>query len=317
MRIRSFSSSSPINIWPGFVDALSALILVMLFTFMVFIVSQFYLSDSLQTREKSLSELSHVIATLKKSLEGEKSKKNLLNEEIEGLKEENFSLVEALNIQGKELLRESQGREKSSLDLISLEEQVKELNLQLQQITSALESSTVEAEEKDLKIEELSLKLNQALQKKMKELSTYRSEFFEKLQKALGHRQEIHVVGDRFIFQAEVLFPLGSEAIDPSGQEELKKFAQILREISKKIPSETSWILRVDGHTDILPMKNSTNRKLSMARALSVVDFLIHEGIPPERLVPAGFGEFHPIDIKDSEESLARNRRIEFKLDQR
>jgi chemotaxis protein MotB len=170
--------------------------------------------------------------------------------------------------------------------------------------------------QKDQELKAVSLKLDEALSQRVKALSEYQSEFFANLKKHLGQVEGMRVVGDRFIFQSEVLFEVGSDAIGPDGLERLKHMARVLKNISVKIPPHIRWILRVDGHTDALPMRSRlfpSNWELSTARALAVVKCLMAEGIPPHHLVAAGFGEFHPLDSQN----LARNRRIEFKLDQR
>jgi chemotaxis protein MotB len=148
-------------------------------------------------------------------------------------------------------------------------------------------------------------------------IGAYRSEFFGKLIKAIGDRSDIRIVGDRFVFQSEVLFELASADLGEEGKKQLNSLATALREISEKIPANINWILRVDGHTDRLPIKSKypSNWELSSARAISVVKYLISQGIPPERLVAAGFGEFQVLE--DDPKGQARNRRIEFKLDQR
>jgi chemotaxis protein MotB len=150
-------------------------------------------------------------------------------------------------------------------------------------------------------------------------LTHFRSEFFAKLMKIVGERQDIRVVGDRFVFQSEVLFDKGSAEIRDEGKKQLKHLARILKEITSKIPSDIHWVLRIDGHTDKLPIsqKFASNWELSSARAIAVVKQLIAEGIKAQNLVAAGFGEFHPLSNSKDETEMARNRRIEFKLDQR
>jgi chemotaxis protein MotB len=151
-------------------------------------------------------------------------------------------------------------------------------------------------------------------------LSRYRSEFFGRLRTILGNRQDIRVVGDRFVFQSEVLFDTGSAAIRPEGKVELDKLASALTELEKQIPPEIAWVLRIDGHTDVRPIASPqfpSNWELSSARAISVVQYLISRGISPQRLVAAGFGEFQPLDTGATEEVYRRNRRIELKLTER
>ncbi len=169
-----------------------------------------------------------------------------------------------------------------------------------------------------LHIADLGQRLNVALAQRVQELSRYRSDFFGKLRDILGNRPDIRVVGDRFVFQSEVFFDSGQAVLRPEGRAELDKLATALLDLEKQIPSEINWVLRVDGHTDTRPLSGNstfkTNWDLSAARAISVVQYLISKGVPPQRLVAAGFGEFQPIDPGTTDEAYGRNRRIELKL---
>ena len=172
-------------------------------------------------------------------------------------------------------------------------------------------------QQQETRIADLDRQLKEALAQQVEELSQYRSEFFGRLRQLLGDRQDIRVVGDRFVFQSELLFASGSATLDPEGTAALRELAKSLREVAGSIPSDLDWVLRVDGHTDRLPIRVGpfvSNWELSAARAISVVEFLVREGIPPDRLAAAGFGEFRPLDTRDDEIAYRRNRRIEFKL---
>jgi chemotaxis protein MotB len=154
----------------------------------------------------------------------------------------------------------------------------------------------------------------------VQELSRYRSEFFGRLRAILGNRPDIRVVGDRFVFQSEVFFDTGQATLLPEGRAELDTVAAALIELDKKIPAEIAWVLRVDGHTDVRPVSGAnfkSNWDLSAARAISVVQYLITLGVPAQRLVAAGFGEFQPLDTANTEDAYKRNRRIELKLTER
>ena len=152
----------------------------------------------------------------------------------------------------------------------------------------------------------------------MQELSRYRSDFFGRLREILGNRPDIRVVGDRFVLQSEVFFDTGQSVLKPEGRAELDKIAAALLELNRQIPQDIAWVLRVDGHTDVRPISGGrTNWDLSAARAIAVVQYLIAKGMPPQRLVAAGFGEFQPIDPGTDEEAYSRNRRIELKLTER
>ena len=154
----------------------------------------------------------------------------------------------------------------------------------------------------------------------MQELQRYRSDFFGRLRQILGTRQDVRIVGDRFVFQSEVFFDPGQAVLKPEGRAEIDKIADALIELEKKIPPDIAWVMRVDGHTDIRPIANvqfPSNWELSSARAIAVVQYMISRGISPQRLVAAGFGEFQPLDTEKTEEAFRRNRRIELKLTER
>ena len=208
-------------------------------------------------------------------------------------------------------------RSKQQIDLLN--QQLLALRDQLARIGAALEASEKASAEQKVQIAELGARLNQALAAKVQDLARYRSEFFGRVREALGSRPDVRIVGDRFVFQSELLFPSGSATLEEAGKQRLAELARTLIEIGKAIPPDINWVLRVDGHTDIKPVRFqfASNWVLSSARALSVVRFLIDQGIPAERLAAAAFGEFQPIDSGTSDEALAKNRRIEIKLDQR
>jgi len=195
------------------------------------------------------------------------------------------------------------------------------LRQQLSQIESTLRDSEATVSAKDLEIANLNSRLNQALVRRVDELSRSRSAFFGKLRDVLGDRPDVRVVGDRFVFQSEVLFPVGSAELQPGGEEQLAAFAATLKRIAAQFPPDVDWLLRIDGHTDRQPVSGNgqfaTNWQLSTARALSVLNFLASQGIPPQRMAAAGFGEWQPLDPGNTPEAYRRNRRIELRLDQR
>ena len=206
------------------------------------------------------------------------------------------------------------------MEIELLNRQVLVLREQLATLSAALDASEAKAKDQGVQIADLGKRLNEALANKVAELASYRSEFFGRLKQVLGDRPDIQVVGDRFVFQSEVLFEPGSADIEDTGKQQLAQFAKTLLDIAAKIPSEIDWILRVDGHTDRRPINNTqfaSNWELSSARAIAVVKFLGSQGVPPNRLVAAGFAEFRPLDSGDDEIAFRRNRRIELKLDQR
>ena len=201
-----------------------------------------------------------------------------------------------------------------------LNQQIAALRSQLAQISKALELSEKNEAEQKVQIVDLGKRLNRALAGKVEELAKYRSEFFGRLREVLGNRPDIRIVGDRFVFQSEVLFPSASADLVPEGQAQIDRLAATLKDIAKDIPANIPWVLRVDGFTDKRPIHTPqfpSNWELSTARAISVVRQLIADGIPPERLAANGFGEYHPLETGDSPEAYSKNRRIELKLTER
>jgi chemotaxis protein MotB len=202
-----------------------------------------------------------------------------------------------------------------------LNRQIDELKAQLQRLSAALDVQQKSGQEKDAQIADLGSRLNIALAAKVEELQRYRSDFFGRLRQVLGDRPDVRIVGDRFVFQSEVLFPVGSADLSDNGRAQIRQIAGVLKEISGRIPPDTPWILRVDGHADRTPFRGggrfASNWELSAARAIAVAQLLIGEGLPANRVAAAAFGDNQPIDQGDSPEALARNRRIELRLTDR
>ena len=330
-----------VEYWPGFVDALSTLVLGIVFLLSTFVVVQFYLSQEVTGKDAALARLNAQIAELMQLLSMEKTGKASLEEILttlranlmtaEGERDRFKGLYEGLgsgaaDAQGKvralggQLDAEKQISARALAQVELLNQQIAALRRQLAALEDALEASEKKDKEAQGRIADLGQRLNVALAQRVQELSRYRSEFFGRLRAILGNRQDIRVVGDRFVFQSEVLFDTGSAAIRPEGKVELDKLAAALAELEKQIPPEIAWVLRIDGHTDVRPISSPqfpSNWELSSARAISVVQYLISRGISPQRLVAAGFGEFQPLDSGTTEEAYRRNRRIELKLTER
>ncbi len=210
-------------------------------------------------------------------------------------------------------------KEESRARVALLSQQIAALREQLTRLSAALALEESKVEEQKVKVAELGQRLNVALARKVQELNRYRSEFFGRLREALGDHPDIRIVGDRFVFPSELLFPTASATLMPAGRHQLARLAETLKTVTSKIPSDIDWILRVDGHTDRRPIQTArfpSNWELSTARALSVVNYLIAQGISPVRLAATGFGEFRPLDDRISEDAYKRNRRIEIKLTQ-
>ncbi|HMB76888.1 MAG TPA: peptidoglycan -binding protein [Kiloniellaceae bacterium] len=446
-------SRRSINIWPGFVDGLASLLLVVIFVLMVFMVAQFFLSIALTGKDEALArlnsqinelaellalerssnvELQSNISELSSQLQGSLAEQESLMDQLRDLTEdrdnlaasladaqENASEAAAALLAARQALEEEQNltaeerrqrqeaesaidaqrakldaalasmridkeRLKEALAAIAAKEaelkaayesidadkeriqtqlaelailkslrdemqekllageaalaqqsdltdeaqaqvallnrQIAALRSQLATLAEALEVAEADIKEKDVQIASLGQRLNVALASKVQELARYRSDFFGRLRETLGNRQDIRVVGDRFVFQSEVLFDSGSAELAPDGRRQLAALASALKEIAAKIPDDLAWVLRVDGHTDRNPISTAqfpSNWELSTARAISVVKFLIAQGISPDHLAATGFGEYQPLDDGSGEIADRRNRRIELKLTQR
>jgi len=385
------------DIWPGFVDALATLLMVIIFLLMIFVIAQFFLGEALTGRDQALerlrgqvSELADLLnlerkanetlrgniaqlsdelsasvtlrddqkqqiqalalraetaenqaAKLKSDLtsamqsvaaDQQKLKQQLgqiaaLSDDIEKLKalrEELETKVKSqlstLASKDETIITEKKISETARVEVALLNKQLRAIRQQIAQIAATLDASEELAKKQRTRIANLGKRLNAALASKVQELSRYRSEFFGKLRDVLGNQKGIRIVGDRFVFQSEVLFTTGSAELGGEGKNQITQLAGTLKEIIKKIPPKIEWVLRVDGHTDRVPIQTSrfpSNWELSTARAISVVKFLVGQGISPTNLAATGFGEFQPIDPRDDEIANRRNRRIELKLTQR
>jgi chemotaxis protein MotB len=339
---RTRRSESGMNYWPGFVDALSTLILGIIFLLTVFVVVQFYLQQEVQGKDTALQRLNAQIAELTNLLSLAKTDKSDMQEQLaqlratlstaQGERDKFKGLYEGAGA-GADAAQNKIGTLSGQLDTqkkISaralaqvevLNQQISALRRQLAAIETALDASEQKNKESQGRITELGQRLNLALAQKVQELTKYRSDFFGKLRQILGNRPDVRVVGDRFVLQSELFFDTGKADLKPDAQAELDKVAAALIGLEQQIPSEIPWVLRVDGHTDVRPISPGgqfkSNWDLSAARAISVVEYLIAKGVKPQRLVAAGFGEYQPIDTGTTEEAYRKNRRIEFKLTER
>jgi chemotaxis protein MotB len=339
---RTRRSETGFNYWPGFVDALSTLVLSIVFLLSVFLVVQFFLSQQITGKDKALEELNAKIAQLNDLLSLEKLSQLNLNDQLsqlraglasteaerdrikglyEGLAGAGNDAAGRANELNKALDSEKQVSARALAQIEVLNQQISALRRQLAALEDALDASEKRDKESQGKIADLGQRLNVALAQRVQELSRYRSEFFGRLRAILGNRPDIRIVGDRFVFQSEVFFDTGQAQLLPEGRAELDTVANALIDLDKQIPSEIAWVLRVDGHTDVRPIVNSplfkSNWELSSARAISVVQYLISLGVPAQRLVAAGFAEFQPLDTAATEDAYKRNRRIELKLTER
>jgi chemotaxis protein MotB len=263
--------------------------------------------------QASLTSLS---ATLEQTRKDRSELQNLLDQSNAGLSGAGSQAAQA----SKALDAEKQVSARALAQIDILNQQIAALRRQLSAIEEALAASESRDRESQAKIADLGSRLNVALAQKVQELARYRSDFFGRLKEILGSRPGIRVVGDRFVFQSEVLFESSQAAINPAGRAELDALANALGDLEREIPPEIQWVLRVDGHTDKRPIQSPqfrSNWELSSARAIAVVQYLISKGVSPAHLVAAGFGEFQPLDVGEGDEAYRRNRRIELKLTER
>ncbi len=337
---RRFSTQQ--DYWPAFVDVLTTLVLSIIFLLSVFMLAQFFLSQQITDRDTVLNRLNTQIAELTELLALERAQSRDLQDNVSLLQ---TSLADAeaarnqlqalMDVQGEaasdagsqvsaltsELSDERRVSQRAMAQVELLNQQIAALRRQIAALEDALDASESRDRESQTKIADLGRRLNVALAQRVQELARYRSDFFGRLREILSQRSDIRVVGDRFVFQSEVLFNSGQAEINEAGQTELDKLATALNELEAQIPEEIAWVLRVDGHTDARPLSGTgrfrDNWELSSARAISVVKSLIDRGVSPEHLVAAGFGEFQPLEPGDSDEAYARNRRIELKLTER
>lgn len=318
--------------WPGFVDALATLLLVIIFLLAVFTAGQFALSQALSGREEELAELNARLVTLAEELNIARSENERLNLRVADLTEQNqeleaanLALSDELNAVSARLAATSEAlaeeetlSEEAEATIALLNNQMAALRQELARLNEALEASEAREAELESQIVNLGERLNAALASQVARLAQYRSDFFGRLVEILGNRTGVRVVGDRFVFETDVLFPSAQATLSPQGRESLRPIADAIIQLTDEIPDDIDWILRVDGHTDPIPLGPNApfenNWELSTARALSVVEAFIDMGVPPARLVAAGFGEHHPIAEGRDPASLARNRRIELKL---
>lgn len=327
--------------WPGFVDVLSTLLLVVTFLMSIFMLAQYFASQEASGKDTALKRLNRQIAELTNLLALEKGRGKSAEDELAALqaslatlKEENARLSGfALSGDEKaaaaslrigtleadlEKQREISNEALAKVDLLN--QQLLALRRQIAALNDALEASEQKDREAQDRIKDLGSRLNAALARQVQELQRYRSDFFGRLRDLLKDRKDIRVVGDRFVFQSEVLFPSGQAQMTPEGLAAMDQLAAAIVELERQIPKEIDWALQVDGHTDVRPIASAqfpSNWELSTARAISVVRYLVSRGVPAKRLVAAGYGEFAPLESGADEDSLRKNRRIELKLTNR
>ena len=341
-------SRSATNVWPGYVDALSALLMLVIFMLLVYVVSQLYLSQTLSDRNTELARLNQRLNEISQLLGLEQSKTEALEQQMAAVQDDysdaltrNEDLQTRLDASRNQLMQQSADAEARAARLASMNEELEEqdqlsasqqamilrlsnqiasLQAQLRQITAALKLQKEETAEKEDELEDVSRRLNTLLAERVNQLEQYQSEFFSRLRNILATNENIRVVGDRFLLPSELLFASGSAQLGEEGKSELDKLAEVLLDVVAAIPGDIDWILRIDGHTDLIPINTPqfpSNWELSTARAVAVVRYLAAQGVPERRMVAAGFGEFFPVASGTTPDALQKNRRIELKLTDR
>ena len=343
-----------LNIWPGFVDAISTLLLVFIFLLAIFLISQTFLTQAITGKDNALKSLKTRLMILDKDLKINQQEKTKLSELITNLNQQLRNLeIDKSNIEadfekekGKanrlqintvelenklELLYQELGVEKLNIQTLEserndikvenkkLNENIKILNNKLSSLDNSLTLKNDKLKTKEIEVEELSKKLDLALAEKIGELAEYRSEFFGRLKEAIGNQKEINIVGDRFVLQSEIFFKSGAANLGEEGQKKIIEITNILKSISNKIPDSIDWIIQVEGHTDNIPISTKdfpSNWELSVARAIEVAKIMMQYGIQSNRINVAGYGEFKPLFLNNSKSNREKNRRIELKLTQ-
>jgi len=268
--------------------------------------------DTITERDQTLQQQRATIAESEQGLQYQR-------DTISGLEADRQTPQTPLEASRQETAEQKETVRQAQAGVAELNDEIAALNEQRARSNQALQASETKLKDKDVEIENLGRRLNLALADKVEELSRYRSEFFGKLRDALSDNPDVRIEGDRFVLPSEVLFSSASAQLDRQGVKEIATVARTLKDITQQIPDDIDWVLRVDGHTDRRPIRRAfaSNWELSSARAISIVKYMISQGIAAEHLVAAGFGQYHPIDEGKSEEAYRRNRRIELKLTSR
>ena len=337
---RSRRGERTIDYWPGFVDALSTLLLVFVFLLSVFVLAQFFLTQEISGKDDAMARLQAQIRNLTDLLALERAGQDDAESQAGALRASLLQMqaerdaaqaaagaaadLTGIGNRTEELSRQIGQQQDMAAQAASqiaiLNQQISALRRQIAALEEALDISEQKDKESQSKLSDLGRRLNVALAQRVQELTRYRSEFFGRLRAILGDRPGIRVVGDRFVFQSEIFFDRGAAELRSEAMPALDQIASALAELEKEIPPDIAWVLRVDGHTDNRPINTPqfpSNWELSAARSIAVVQYLASKGISPVHLVAAGFGEYQPLDTGDGDDARARNRRIELKLTER
>jgi chemotaxis protein MotB len=327
--------------WPAYVDVLSTLLMVLTLLLSIFMLAQYFISQEASGKDTALRRLTRQISELTSLLSLEKSKSQTSGDELAALqaslaslRSENSRLgglisdgdekAKAADARALAVAKDLDAQKSISNEAVAkvdvLNQQLAALRRQMSAIQEALAAAEAKDKDSQTRISDLGQRLNVVLAKQVQELQRYRSDFFGRLRDLLRDRKDIRVVGDRFVFQSEVLFPSGQAQMTAEGLAAIDQLAAAIVELEKQIPREIDWSLQVDGHTDARPIASPqfpSNWELSSARATSVVKYLISRGVSARRLVAAGYGEFQPLEEGTTDDVLRRNRRIELKLTNR
>jgi len=374
---RRRGGSNGLDAWPGYVDALSTLLMVTIFVLLVFVLAEAFLSSALSGSDNTIANLRGQIAQLTESLSMETSKDTTLAQELAALNAQlasaqsaNASLSQQLGTatstistlqgqaQGLQVqLSDAQAQAASAAGRISalqaqmdaqaqadanagpgladalakqtklnkaqqdqiglLNQQIAALRLQLAVLAQALDAAKQADIKDNVQIVDLGKQLNEALARKVEELQQYQSTFFKAMREALAGEKNLRIVGDRFVFESDVLFPVDQATLTPAGQAEIAQVASAIKDIATKIPPDVNWILSVDGYADAQPITGGpfhSNFDLSAARALTVLHLLEQDGVPENRISISALGSNNPLAVGDTKADYAQNRRIEFRL---
>ena len=267
--------------------------------------------------QKSLNDLNIKDFEITKLAEKLKNKDNLFNKLKEDLKN-NLQVTQKQKL----VIKENEKDISATIQEIKiLLNETKNLKQKINKLKSLLTVYQAKDAKEKIKNIDLGKNLNSALARRVEELQKFKSEFFGRVKEKIKDRPEIKIVGDRFVFQSEVLFETGSTNIGLKGKKELERLAAILIDIEKSLPKDINWILQIEGHTDNLPVKKGQtfvdNWELSTERALSVLRFFINNGLDPKRLSASGYGSFQPVEKGKKANSRSKNRRIEMKITQK
>ena len=338
---RRRSSLAEFNVWPAFTDALGGLVMVLVFLITIFVISEVLIGREIMGKDSAIGQLQRLLSRVEgqaSDAEQEAARLRGRTQTLEtGLSEREQQLIQLrLDLAAALAARDSINVAKSQAEhtlnatqqeaaLLSaraarLTEELERLNRALavnQQDLAARDAVIVQQQDQ---IQALDSALKQKLLERVEELEKYASDFFGRLRQVFANNPNIKVVGDRFVFQSEVLFGAGEATLSPEGRRDLDQFAQVYQQLADRLPDDLPVIIEVQGHTDRTPIRSSrfpSNWELSSARAQQVVNYLIQQRIPPQRLAAAGMGEYHPVDPSDSPEAYRRNRRIELKITSR